>query len=575
MTNTEYFITRTQDYTFDKRGIRPSPLRQGKVSYKQQDGQIETIKQMFTEKRINEILPKDLSNYFFFDTERIGNISSKADVTEAVKGLLGLSVLDNAMKRLGSKNLKTSVIGRLTASMDLNGNAKATQALSNIQTEQARREGIAEQLETVKSQIKHYENRKEQLDGILRDNQSTSKLQSKKEKIERDLEYEENALESTYTKYIADFNMNTTNYFAQPLMKRAMKLLKEAKVDDKGIKDMNAQSIADIIKRGRCVCGTDILNGTEAYMHLQEELEFLPPYSIGTIIRNFKEKISTYDSTNNSYYQNLQSKFEDIYRYKDRIRDWQDEVVEISDQIKGKENMSKYENELIDVKKRLKEFNDKKDRLIREDGSSISEIERYQKMYDSLVAVSDKNKQAMTYIKYAEAIYSWIEATYQEKEFDIREKLETKVNNIFSKMYHGRRKVVIDEKYRVSLLTAFDNDEVKTDESKGLETVKNFAFIAGLVDLARERIMSNTGNDNMALSSEPYPLVMDAPFSNADEKHISNISKVLPEIAEQVIMFVMEKDWRYAEKVIEKKVGKKYYLDKKSETLTYLKESEM
>ena len=31
---------------------------------------------------------------------------------------------------------------------------------------------------------------------------------------------------------------------------------------------------------------------------------------------------------------------------------------------------------------------------------------------------------------------------------------------------------------------------------------------------------------------------MDAPFSNADETHTANISKVLPEIAEQVIMFV-------------------------------------
>ncbi|WP_226537433.1 AAA family ATPase [Fictibacillus halophilus] len=573
--NTEYFITRSQEYYCEKKGVRPSNSKQARISYKQLDGQIEPIKQIYLKQTINEILPQDLSNYFFFDTERIGNISSKADVTEAVKGLLGLSVLDNAMKHLGSKNHKSSVIGKLTSSMDLSGNDKANQALKFIQSAQLRRDSIASQLETVKNEITHYEKRKEQLDEILRDNVSTSKLQSKKEKIERDINHEENALELSFSKFLLDFNTNTINYFAQPLMNRASKLLKEAKVDDKGIKDMNAQSIADIIKRGKCVCGTKIENGDEAYRHLMYELEFLPPQSIGTIIRNFREKIEMYHSTNTSYFNNLQSKYEDIFRSKNRIQEWQDEVNEISDEIKDKVNMKKYEDELVDVKNRLRDFNNKKERLISEDGGCASEIERYQKVYDSLIAVSGKNKQIMTYIKYAEEIYKWIEGTYREKEYVIREKLESKINKIFSKMYHGRRKVVIDEKYRVSLLTAYADDEIKTDESKGLETVKNFAFIAGLVDLAREKIVSNTGSDSLALSSEPYPLVMDAPFSNADEKHVNNISTVLPEVAEQVIMFVMAKDWKYAEVEMNKKVGKKYFLDKQSETLTYLRESEM
>ncbi|MFF2875068.1 AAA family ATPase [Gottfriedia sp. NPDC057991] len=571
---TEYFILRTQEYTCESKGTRPSQSKPVKVSYKQPDGQIEPIKQVHVEQTINEILPKNLSNYFFFDTERIGNISSKADVTDSVKGLLGLTVLDSSMKHLGNKNLRSSVIGKLTASMDVGGNERATQALARIHSEQKKKEGIAEQIETVKSEIKHYESRKDQLDTILRDNQSTSNLQSKKEKIEKDIKIEEGVLESTYTNFIQDFNTNTTNFFAQPLMERALNMLKEAKMDDKGIKDMTAQSIIEIIKRGKCICGVEICEGNEAFLHLQKELEYLPPQSIGTIIRNFKDKVATYNSTNLSYFKGLQSKFEDIYRYKDRIQDWQDEVSYISAQIKGKENMQKYEMELSDVKQRLKSLNDKKDRLIREDGTCTGDIERFQKIYDSLISVSEKNIEIMTYIKYAEEIFKWISSTYKEKESDIREKLEEKVNSIFNKMYHGRRKVVIDEKYRVSLLTAYLDDEVKTDESKGLETVKNFAFIAGLVDLAREKIVSNTGNDTMSLSSEPYPLVMDAPFSNADEKHVSNISKVLPQVAEQVIMFVMEKDWRYAETVMGKNVGKKYYLDKKSETLTYLKESE-
>ena len=37
-------------------------------------------------------------------------------------------------------------------------------------------------------------------------------------------------------------------------------------------------------------------------------------------------------------------------------------------------------------------------------------------------------------------------------------------------------------------------------------------------------------------------------------------------VAEQVIMFVMKKDWRYAEKVILDRVNKMYTLEKHSDT---------
>ena len=577
--NTEYVITRIQDYICEARGIRVIPLPQPNVnntkvsvSFKQSDGQTEPIRQTYVEQTIREILPKELSGYFFFDTERIGSISNKPEVNDAVKGLLGLTTLSNAMEHLNKG--KNSVIGKFKGGMDLAGNQKAADALNRMQSEQEKKQAIAEKLANVNSEILHYEKKKEQLDEILRDNQPTSAMQNRKEKLERDISHETTSLENAYKQFVREFNVNTTYFYAQPLMKRALDFLKEAKVDDKGIKDMTALSIADIIKRGRCVCGTEIIEGNDAFKQLLVELDFIPPQSIGTVIGNFKDKIASNNSTIKYYFRNLQSKYEEIYRSKNRIQEWQDEVDNISTQIRGKENSRKYQIELDDVKKRLKDFYEKKEREIRNDEGCNREIERYQKIYDSLVGVSGKNLQILICVKYAEEIYTWIETNYREKEQVIREKLESKINNIFSKMYHGHRKVTIDEKYRVTLLTAYADEDIKTDESKGLETVKNFAFIAGIVDLAREKIISKSGDDSIEFLSEPYPLVMDAPFSNADEKHVGNISKVLPEVAQQVIMFVMSKDWHFAENVMGQYVGKHYVLDKKSETLTYIRRSE-
>lgn len=97
----------------------------------------------------------------------------------------------------------------------------------------------------------------------------------------------------------------------------------------------------------------------------------------------------------------------------------------------------------------------------------------------------------MELIAYAEAIREWLAETYKEKELTIREDLETKVNEIFERMYHGHRRVAIDAKYHVELLTTISDREIAAGESEGSNRVKNFAFIAGLVALAKGKIVTD------------------------------------------------------------------------------------
>jgi DNA sulfur modification protein DndD len=566
----DYVISRSQTYSCANGKVTGMKKAQVKVSYKQEDGQMESVRATEVQKVIENILPQDLSTYFFFDTERVRSISTRKDVADAVKGLLGLSIMDTAIKHIGTKGNKKTVLGKLYGAMDLDGDEKARGALDMIQSSEAKREAIKTQIDTCASQIGQYEVRKEQLDDILRDNQTTATLQKKKEDLERRLSTERSTLESTISLFFKDFSKGSLQMFAQPLLGQANDFLAAIKIDDKGVRDLTAPTILELLKRGRCICGTELCEGNDAYNHLMEELNYVPPESIGNTVRHYREKLSSFSRDADHIFESLTSRYQEIYRSKARIQEWEDELADISIQIKGKDNMKKYETELIDVKSRLRDLNAKKERLIRDDATLKSEIERYKKVYDSLIAVSGKNKETMLLIKYAEEILDWLSSTYKEKEAFIREALEMKVNNIFEQMYHGHRRVSIDQKYQVTLLTTIEDKEVAAGESEGSNRVKSFAFIAGLVALAKEKLIANAGEEGFNLSSEPYPLVMDAPFSNADETHTANISKVLPEIAEQVIMFVMQKDWRYAEPVMATRVGKQYELKKLSETHTVL-----
>ena len=566
----EYIITRSQRYNCNGGNVRGEAVPTIKVSYKQPDGQTESVKSAQIDNVINNILPEDLSTYFFFDTERVSSISTRKDVADAVKGLLGLSIMDGAIKHLGDRTKKTTVIGKLYGSMDLDGDAKAQEALNRIQTAEAKRTAIAEQIEDCTSQINQYDNRKEQLDAILRDNQTTTTLQKKKEDLERRIATEKRALSDSTIAYFREFGASSLPFFTQPLLATASAFLKEVKVDDKGIRDLTKPTIMELIKRGRCICGQEIREGNDAYQHLMAELSFVPPESIGNTVRHYREKLKSFSRPAERTYDSLDQRYKEILRSKNRIQEWEDELSGISDQIKGKENMRQYESELTDIRSRLRDLHAKKDRLNREDGVQKGDIERYKKIYDSLTAVSGKNREAMELIDYAEQIRDGLSTTYKERELTIREDLEQKVNEIFEQMYHGHRRVSIDARYHVELLTTIAEKEIAAGESEGSNRVKNFAFIAGLVALAKGKIVTDSSENGINLSSEPYPLVMDAPFSNADETHTANISKVLPQIAEQVIMFVMQKDWNYAEPVMSDRVGQRYHLNKISETYTKL-----
>ena len=233
----EYVITRTENYNGINGVVKPEAVSKVKVSYKQPDGQTESVKDSQVTNVINTILPEDLSTYFFFDTERVNSISTRRDVADAVKGLLGLTILDNAIKHLGDRGKKKSVLGVLYGSMDLDGDDKANAALDKIRTSNERLDLLKAQLDQTNTEIQGYDARKEILDNILRDNQTTASLQKRMDQNEKAIKQEERELSKTINLFFKEFNQNALYYFSKPLLETASAYLKEVKIDDKGIRE--------------------------------------------------------------------------------------------------------------------------------------------------------------------------------------------------------------------------------------------------------------------------------------------------------------------------------------------------
>lgn len=572
--DTEYIIMRKQPYIDRAYGHWNALTDQLIVSYKE-NGITKQVREGEERNILNGILPQSLSGYFFFDTERVSDISTRKDLSEAVRGLLGLAAVGNARKHLGSRTLKATAIGQWNGSLDSDGDDRARQAQLTISTETEKKEALENEIKNAQKELISLNAQKEKIAEILRDNQSTAELQRKKQLLEGKLDTERNELNDSNKLFLDFFNNSAVTYFMLPLMDQAGQFLEAADIDDYGIRDMTETSIRDIIRRGKCICGQPItvteegVAGNDTYMHILEELKYLPPAHIGTSIQNYKQLLENDRRNISQFYPTIEQKYKEIQKHRDTIAKLEDDIAKIDESIFGKENMSSYEVDMNRIKSDIRRMNDKIERCNREIGACESAIESAQKTYDGLVSLSERNQRLIRYIAYAEKICDWIDETYNEKEQEMRVCLQERVNDIFGRMYHGERRVQIDKQYHVTLFAKLNGKEVVTGESEGLKRVKNFAFIAGLVDLAKEKAtLGKNPADAISWDNEAYPLVMDAPFSNADETHIKNISAVLPEVANQVIMFVMEKDWQYAQPVMEVRVGKYCKLNKISESHT-------
>lgn len=570
----EYIIERTQ--LCKKIGskvelVGPSKLR---IFRKTDIGVRDEIRGVDVEDTVNDILPDDLSEYFFYDTERFGNITEKKDVTKAVKGLLGLTILDNAIKHLGTRTRSGTVINSFYSDLNLEGNKDVTKIREDMSRIDQQIEICKAQIEQTETEIEKYQDRLEEKEEQLRSLSETMSIQNRIDELREHYKSNLKKIDDANERFIKDFRNNTLDYFINPLLIKAEETLEGTKIEEDFIPGMNAKSIDAIVDRGYCICGTEINEDSKEYNELQNVRRVIPPQSIGGLVNEFQSLIKNNIDRGTNFFTTLSSSYELITNLKLENQELDHEIIKLEEKIKGIDNAKAVQAEVDRIRMTIDRLKEKKMTLEKVDLIKFEdELKQKQNDLSSFVKMNEQNKEVYTLLRYAEKVAEWFQKDYDERNSSIKKLLEEKVNHYFQSIYHGNRRVKIDEKYRVTLLSS--DEDLVTDESAGLETVKNFAFIAGLVDLAKEKLDedSKKQEDDIEYSmQEDYPLVLDAPFSNVDEKHVINIAKVLPTVAGQLILIVMEKDWNYASEKLQSKVGKQYMLDKKSEIFTKVRE---
>ena len=569
--NIEYTVTRRQKYKKDNTN-RISHVGRPKfvISYKTDDGNTEYIPEVETELKMKEILPADLSRYFFFDGEHIDSMAKEikdgrsSDFAKAVRSLLGLNAFIAALEHLKG-NGRSSVIGRYNESYNAGADEILSQLIKNINTNNDRLSAIDKRLEELEQQDAYANDKCQQLRIRIEKNQDSKELAEERNKIEKELAGLEITKKEKTGLLLKNFNAHAPRYFSKKMMKDALELLKTAEQLDKGIPDVTAKTIDYLLARGYCLCGHEIKIGDDAYIALNKLRDYIPPKSIGSLISDFSASCQDKTISTASFFDNFQDVIKFIREFDNNRNNLEDKLKKIKERLLGMENVGSLQQELSNFERDLRKNSDERDILNQEKGVVQSNIEKDEEKRSSL-AIGDKNNRKIeTYRAYAEYMYNILKVQYDKKEAETREQLANAVNSIFKSIYNGGFSLSLDQKYNIILtaderIKANDDDTIETSTAQSISII--FAFISGVIKMAKE----NQGSDERLAQTEPYPLVMDAPLSAFDTKRIDTVCDVLPKIAEQVIIFIKDTDGNLAEENLGVRIGKRYTFTKKSGT---------
>lgn len=140
----------------------------------------------------------------------------------------------------------------------------------------------------------------------------------------------------------------------------------------------------------------------------------------------------------------------------------------------GAKDSSAIERKRADAVRKIRELELDRDKQNNAIGAAKQTIKNSEASMSRHLAQNANNAKYQELLKYTDSIYTWIEETYKKREVIVKTQLEDKVNENFSRMYHGTRNIMIDDSYRVKYY------DVTTEESEGLKAVKSFAFVCGL-----------------------------------------------------------------------------------------------
>lgn len=501
--------------------------------------------------KIGSILPSDVRAYFFFDGEKIDNFARPGhedEVKNAVRKVLKIEAIDRAKVHLQkvasnyrSELKKHTKEGRLQES------------IARREKKQTERDKLSRTLKEQQQEIAAAQLHKEDMDAQLNEIESSRQLSEERKQIEEDVN-ELHRQEMQHWLDIRDIANHGFVSLANPTIERAREILAEKRKRGDIPPGIRETFLNDLLAEMQCVCGRPIQDGSEEHQIILKRLNESVSSTLEITVLDTTSDLNHLSRQVKGILTDLKSLMDTRRELNSDIESREGRLEEISEQLKDfdEDEVSKLEKNREKQTGTIKELEAK----INHSKGRIEEKEKEISECDEEIKKARASEKQARYLQKCAALATDSARTageiYERFADDMRKTIEAEAQSIFQQLIWKEshfQGIHLNADYRLDVMDRYGM-AARPEMSAGERQVLSLAFIAGMAKVARE--------------GETVPLVMDTPFGRLSSAHREKITEHLPEIADQLILFVTDEELRDQDQArvnLAPKIGAEYQLN--------------
>lgn len=488
--------------------------------------------------KIDSILPQRLSRFFFFNGERIDKLVHRkayAEVKQDIKSLLGLEQVERALVHL------PKVERKLGAELRKHGGEQAAEIQSEIE---ALTEALIEkrsQRAQLSDEVGELNEEYEVLVEKLRQHAEAGPLQKLRDDTESQLASVVQAKKQREDERRLLVASKGYLSFAGNLSVTASELAN--KLHERGSlpAPLKREFVESLIENGRCICGTDLAEGSSAMRHVADWRAKAGLAEVEAAWQRLSGLSKGVGEARSELRERLQSLAADVERDRRSVDELEGRLTEIKESLKKLplEEVARLEQKRESIHARIQSANQR----IGVTDNDITELERdveslKRKLKEA--EVGDANAQrARRRLELVGGVEKALQEILAIRSHDMKVRLDAKVKQVFANITVKPFYPALSDDFELGLYQDQpDGTVLPVPKSTGENQILSLSFVAAVSELAREVAARQGEDEDLAEDAGRYPIVMDAAFGSLDLNYQRDVSRALAEMAPQMIVLV-------------------------------------
>ena len=540
--NVNYSIVRTREYEKIEGG-EASPVGEEvfRITHVASNGETKTVNDPvgFTK----NLLPENLARFFFFQGESILQLAlqrSREQLREGVETFLEFKVLDNAIRHLKGVESEFEQQLKSIASADVREvQAKIDQAKSDIDELEQKR---AQVQRNIAANISDTELKKQRLGEVEQFRPLLQEISNQEVRLE-ELERQRKDATLSLCELVSE---NGFLAFGSNVLSTPASLANDAVEKGELPAKIKPQFVADLIDKGKCICGNDI---DEAAKEVLEDWRGKTGLAeLEEAIADIRRSVFVYDQQRRvELVEKLPLRREHIAKIQEEIHDAigkksvaereitslhmeEDEIHELQ------EAYDKLKNQLIELRvdeSRLSDkINAKNEELEKheEERKSLTKTQKDAQIVGRRIEATKNVRKALSQVR---ADWSQFVQGYLDKQ----------LKTAWGEVAQLPRRVAFNEDFSLSIEERGGSGEwITSAPSEANCAVLALTFVSALIRFARE--VGDDKNRQSVFSGGEFPLVMDAPFAKMDVEFKQKVPRGLASTVPQIVLICSLDQWQ-------------------------------